>query len=110
MGPQCSAYRAPCSCSTCEMPPVRRIISSMPSSALRIAIATCVCLALPASLGRLHGAPADQQAPAPPSDPRPYFTEPAISPDRAEITVSSGGDLWSVPLAGGEARLLVSHA
>ena len=82
----------------------------MPSSALRVALVICACLALPASLGRVHGASVDQQAPAPPSDPRPYFTEPAISPDRTEITVSSGGDLWSVPLAGGEARLLVSHA
>ena len=50
------------------------------------------------------------QAPAPPSDPRPYFTEPAISPDRSEIAFASGGDLWTAPLAGGDARLLVSHA
>jgi len=39
----------------------------------------------------------------------PYFTEPAISPDRSEIAFVSGGDIWTVPLAGGEARLLVSH-
>ena len=50
-----------------------------------------------------------QQAPAPPSDPKPYFTEPAIAPDRSEIAFASGGDLWSAPLAGGDARLLVSH-
>ena len=49
------------------------------------------------------------QTPAPPADPRPYFTEPAIAPDRSEIAFSSGGDLWTVPLAGGDARLLVSH-
>ena len=42
-------------------------------------------------------------------DTRPYFTDPAISPDRAEIAFVSGGDLWAVPAAGGEARLLVSH-
>ena len=42
--------------------------------------------------------------------PRPYFTEPAISPDRIEIAFASGGDIWTVPLAGGDARLLVSHA
>ena len=54
----------------------------------------------------------DQQAaaPVPPADPRPYLTEPAISPDRSEIAFGSGGDLWSVPVAGGDARLLVAHA
>ncbi|MGH9944699.1 MAG: peptidase S41, partial [Pyrinomonadaceae bacterium] len=40
----------------------------------------------------------------------PYFTEPALSPDGSEIAFVSGGDVWSVPAAGGEARLLVSHA
>jgi len=41
--------------------------------------------------------------------PRPYFTEPAISPDGSEIAFVSGGDIWTVPAAGGEAYLLVSH-
>ncbi|HZH30668.1 MAG TPA: S41 family peptidase [Pyrinomonadaceae bacterium] len=40
----------------------------------------------------------------------PYFTEPSVAPDRSEIAFVSGGDIWTVPLAGGEARLLVSHA
>ena len=40
----------------------------------------------------------------------PYFTEPSVSPDRTEIAFVSGGDIWTAPLAGGEARLLVSHA
>jgi Tol biopolymer transport system component/C-terminal processing protease CtpA/Prc len=48
------------------------------------------------------------QAPAAP-EPRPLFTEPAISPDRSEIAFVSGGDIWTVPAAGGEARLLVSN-
>src|SRR4028119_1904392 len=39
----------------------------------------------------------------------PYLTEPAISPDRREIAFVSGGDIWSVPAAGGTAQLLVSH-
>jgi Tol biopolymer transport system component/C-terminal processing protease CtpA/Prc len=39
---------------------------------------------------------------------RAYFTEPAIAPDRSEIAFVSGGDIWAVPAAGGEARLLVS--
>ena len=37
------------------------------------------------------------------------FSEPAISPDRSEIAFASGGDIWTVSAAGGEARLLVSH-
>src|SRR5437660_7424992 len=41
--------------------------------------------------------------------PQPYFTEPALSPDGAEIAFVSGGDIWTVPAAGGDARLLVSH-
>ncbi len=39
----------------------------------------------------------------------PIFAEPAISPDRSEIAFASGGDLWTVPATGGEARLLVAH-
>jgi Tol biopolymer transport system component/C-terminal processing protease CtpA/Prc len=40
---------------------------------------------------------------------KPYFTEPALSPDRSEIAFVSGSDIWTVPVNGGEARLLVSH-
>lgn len=43
-------------------------------------------------------------------EPLAAFAEPAISPDRAEIAFVSGGDIWTVPASGGEARLLVSHA
>ena len=38
------------------------------------------------------------------------FAEPTISPDGREIAFVSGGDIWTVPTAGGEARLLVAHA
>lgn len=38
-----------------------------------------------------------------------YLTEPAISPDRREVAFVSGGDIWTVPAAGGTAQLLVSH-
>jgi tricorn protease len=38
-----------------------------------------------------------------------YMTEPALSPDASEIAFVSGGDIWTVPSAGGTAHLLVSH-
>ncbi|HXD47750.1 MAG TPA: hypothetical protein VN600_03180, partial [Gemmatimonadaceae bacterium] len=41
---------------------------------------------------------------------KPAFSEPVMSPDRREIAFVSGGDIWTVPAAGGEARLLVAHA
>ncbi len=36
------------------------------------------------------------------------FTEPSLSPDGTEIVFVSGGDIWSAPGTGGEARLLVA--
>src|ERR671926_391847 len=39
----------------------------------------------------------------------PYFSDPALSPDASEIAFVSGGDIWTVPSKGGEARLLISH-
>jgi Tol biopolymer transport system component/C-terminal processing protease CtpA/Prc len=42
--------------------------------------------------------------------PRPAFAEPGIAPDGSEIAFVSGGDIWTVPAAGGQARLLVSSA
>jgi Tol biopolymer transport system component/C-terminal processing protease CtpA/Prc len=55
-------------------------------------------------------AQAPSAAPPPTADARPSFYDPAISPDRSEIAFVSGGDIWTVPAAGGDARLLVSHA
>jgi Tol biopolymer transport system component len=43
------------------------------------------------------------------AQPLPSFSEPAISPNGSEIAFIYGGDIWTVPAAGGEARLLVSH-
>ena len=42
--------------------------------------------------------------------PKYAFAEPTLSPDGSEIAFVSGGDIWTVPAAGGEARLLVAHA
>ncbi len=44
-----------------------------------------------------------------PVAPLPSFSDPALSPDKSEIAFVSGGDIWTVPARGGEARLLVSH-
>lgn len=43
------------------------------------------------------------------SAPAASFVEPSLSPDGAEIAFVAGGDIWSVPAQGGDARLLVSH-
>ncbi len=40
----------------------------------------------------------------------PSFSDPAISPDGSEIAFVIGGDIWTVPSGGGEARLLLAHA
>jgi Tol biopolymer transport system component/C-terminal processing protease CtpA/Prc len=40
--------------------------------------------------------------------PLPSLAEPALSPDGAEIAFVSGGDIWTVPARGGQARLLVT--
>lgn len=40
--------------------------------------------------------------------PRPTLAEPSLSPDNAEIAFVSGGDIWTVPAAGGTASLLVT--
>src|SRR4051794_7916061 len=45
---------------------------------------------------------------AQPVAPKPAFATPAPSPDGAEIAFASGGDIWTVPAAGGVARLLVT--
>ncbi|HEY8461642.1 MAG TPA: LpqB family beta-propeller domain-containing protein, partial [Blastocatellia bacterium] len=51
----------------------------------------------------------EQAAQASQSSAAPYFTEPSVSPTGSEIAFVSGGDIWTAPVGGGEARLLVSH-
>ncbi len=46
---------------------------------------------------------------ATPVQPIASFGEPAMAPDRSEIAVVSAGDIWTVPAAGGDARLLIAH-
>ena len=41
--------------------------------------------------------------------PKPMLAEPGISPDARVVAFASAGDIWTVPTAGGEARLLVTH-
>lgn len=40
---------------------------------------------------------------------RPSFFEPSLSPNGQELAFVSGGDIWTAPIAGGEAHLLISH-
>jgi tricorn protease len=47
-------------------------------------------------------------AQAQPVTPKPALATPALSPDGSEIAFASGGDIWTVPAAGGTARLLVT--
>ena len=55
------------------------------------------------------GVHATTQPAGEPVEPLASFGEPAISPDRSEIAFVSGGDIWTVPAAGGDARLLIAH-
>src|SRR5688572_15039571 len=71
---------------------------------------TTVILGTLLAIGAIAAPPiAGQRAANESPAPLPSFSEPAISPDRSEIAVVSGGDIWTVPAAGGEARLLVAH-
>jgi Tol biopolymer transport system component/C-terminal processing protease CtpA/Prc len=71
----------------------------MPRSRLLLILVPLFMATLPAG--------AQRQAEMP--TPLASYGEPAISPDRSEIAFVSGGDIWTVPAAGGDARLLVAH-
>lgn len=58
-------------------------------------------------------APATSSSPPPPTrsvGSIPCLAEPALAPDGSEIAFVSGGDIWTVSAAGGDARLLISDA
>lgn len=65
--------------------------------ALVLAAASATAAAAPHALAAQSGAAS------------PALAEPSLSPDGREIAFVSGGDIWTVPSAGGEARLLVAH-
>ncbi len=48
-------------------------------------------------------------AATPEAFPAPLLAEPALSPNHQEIAFTSGGDIWTVPATGGQARLLISN-
>jgi tricorn protease len=73
----------------------------------RLAPACLATLAL--SVAWMVPAGARQAAPGSGQLPLPALGDPGLSPDGAEISFVSGGDIWTVPSSGGEARLLVSH-
>ena len=50
------------------------------------------------------------QGSRPTAPPRASLAQPGISPDGGEIAFVSAGDIWVVPVVGGEARLLIAHA
>jgi tricorn protease len=64
------------------------------------ALATAVTFAIPGAARERAAEPTARRS----------FSEPAYSPDRREIAFVSGGDIWTVPAAGGEAHLIVSDA
>ncbi len=70
---------------------------------------TALVLAAAASLAPAHRALAQGDSARPHRGAsRPYLYEPALSPDGSELAFVSGGDIWTVAAAGGEASLLVS--
>lgn len=48
--------------------------------------------------------------PRPQAAPQVAFAESGLAPDGSEIAFVSGGDIWTVPATGGEARLLISNS
>ena len=83
-----------------NQPKINPLYSMYTSSASRLL--GCLLLLAVAS-------PSMGQAQPPAPTPKFAFAEPSLSPDGVEVAFVSGGDIWTVPVGGGEARLLVSH-
>ena len=71
---------------------------------LTLSLVAAVTLVSAGAAGRFDSA----QTPPPSAAPKYAFGEPGISPDGREIAFTSGGDIWTVPASGGDARLLVA--
>ncbi len=71
----------------------------------RLSILVLSVLVMAAASGSL---PRPELRAAEPPAPAALLGEPSLSPDGSEIAFVSGGDIWTVPAAGGTARLLVS--
>jgi len=82
----------------CEIPKVTRILLPVLAGLLTASIATP---ATKTYQGHASASASTEKA-------RPAYSEPGVSPDGKEIAFVSGGDIWTVPAAGGEARLLVA--
>jgi Tol biopolymer transport system component len=80
----------------------------MRESVLRIGVVMAIVAASGTWVAISGQAPASAEATAR-LTPTLSFAEPGISPDGREIALVSGGDIWTVPSAGGDARLLVAH-
>src|SRR5918912_677512 len=78
---------------------------NMPGSRKRFAylFAILLVIALSPIIARTSGQRANTSA----VEPQPYFSEPAISPDRSEIAFVSGGDIWTAPARRGGGRPVV---
>src|SRR6188472_1912829 len=73
-------------------------------------VITVICCVAALAAAGASGLSRPPQLPASSGTAHAYsFAEPGISPDGREIAFVSGGDIWSVPAAGGDARLLVAH-
>jgi Tol biopolymer transport system component len=73
-----------------------------------ISLLPILAWALAGPLSRLNDLPGNVPLQQPVAA-RAALSEPAPSPDGTEIVFVAGGDLWTVPSAGGAARLLVAH-
>ena len=71
----------------------------------KLILVVLCCAVVGVGVAAKQSAPA---APAPSMPPAFAFAEPGISPDGREIAFSSGGDIWTVPAGGGDARLLIA--
>ena len=71
---------------------------------LTLSLVAAVTLVSAGAAGRFDS----EQTPPPSTAPKYAFGEPGISPDGREIAFTSGGDIWTVPASGGDARLLAA--